>query len=63
DAKEATGQFYIDEAILRQTGVKDFAQYQFDPKVPLDQLLPDFFVDEKADALVAQTRGEQKSKL
>ncbi|KAJ1984797.1 Hydroxysteroid dehydrogenase-like protein 2 [Dimargaris verticillata] len=63
DAKDATGQFYIDEAILRQTGVKDFAQYQFDPKVPMGQLLPDFFIDEKADALVAQARSGQKSKL
>lgn len=31
--REATGQFYIDEDILRQAGITDFSSYAVDPKV------------------------------
>jgi citronellol/citronellal dehydrogenase len=37
-----TGNFCIDEALLRETGVTDFAPYAMDPTV---EPLPDFFVD------------------
>jgi citronellol/citronellal dehydrogenase len=37
-----TGQFVIDEAMLRSEGVTDFGPYAVDPKV---EPLPDFFVD------------------
>jgi citronellol/citronellal dehydrogenase len=37
-----TGQFVIDEAMLRSEGVTDFTPYAVDPKV---EPLPDFFVD------------------
>jgi citronellol/citronellal dehydrogenase len=37
-----TGQFIIDEAMLRSEGVTDFSPYAVDPKV---EPLPDFFVD------------------
>ncbi|HSX63175.1 MAG TPA: NAD(P)-dependent oxidoreductase [Pseudoxanthomonas sp.] len=36
------GQFLIDEAVLREAGVEDFAQYAVDPSQPL---LPDLFLD------------------
>jgi citronellol/citronellal dehydrogenase len=37
-----TGNFLIDEDVLRQEGVEDFSQYAVDPNV---EALPDFFVD------------------
>jgi citronellol/citronellal dehydrogenase len=40
--KETTGQFLIDEAVLRAHGVTDFAKYAVDPAVTP---LPDFFLD------------------
>jgi citronellol/citronellal dehydrogenase len=40
-SRELTGQFLIDEDVLRGAGSSDFSQYA---GVPDDQLLPDFFV-------------------
>lgn len=37
----ASGQFYIDEGVLRQAGVHDFSHYALDPSKPL---LPDLFL-------------------
>ena len=37
--REATGQFFIDEALLREAGVTDFSQYDVDPTHPLVQTL------------------------
>ncbi len=42
-AKKNTGNFYIDEQVLRQAGVADFDQYALDPTLTL---LPDFFLEE-----------------
>jgi citronellol/citronellal dehydrogenase len=42
DARKNTGQFYIDEEVLRKSGVKDFERYAVTPGVPLFQ---DLFVD------------------
>lgn len=36
---EATGQFFIDEALLRETGINDFSRYAVDPTQPLIQTL------------------------
>ncbi|MEL6751778.1 MAG: NAD(P)-dependent oxidoreductase, partial [Pseudomonadota bacterium] len=41
EASEATGNFYIDEQVLREEGETDFAQYAHDPD---GQLAGDFFV-------------------
>lgn len=41
-SRECTGNFFIDEEILREAGVTDFSSYAVDPSVPLT---PDFFVD------------------
>jgi citronellol/citronellal dehydrogenase len=40
-AKEHTGNFYIDDVLLYDAGVRDFDQYRVDPA---RHLLPDFFV-------------------
>ena len=41
----ASGQFFIDEEILRETGTTDFGPYRVDPALEDNQLLPDFFLD------------------
>jgi citronellol/citronellal dehydrogenase len=41
NSRELTGQFLIDETVLRGAGVTDFSQYA---DVPDSELLPDFFV-------------------
>jgi citronellol/citronellal dehydrogenase len=40
-SRERSGQFLLDEAVLRGAGVTDFSQYS---DVPDAELLPDFFV-------------------
>ncbi|MCT4368921.1 NAD(P)-dependent oxidoreductase [Yangia mangrovi] len=42
-AKSCTGNFFIDEDVLRETGVEDFSHYAVDPTEPL---LTDLFVSE-----------------
>jgi citronellol/citronellal dehydrogenase len=44
-ARELTGRFIIDEALLRERGVTDFGPYAVDPAQPL---LPDLFLDAAA---------------
>lgn len=40
-AREVTGNFFVDEEVLRQAGVTDFDQYAMTPG---SELMPDFFV-------------------
>ncbi|KAA2284383.1 SDR family oxidoreductase [Arenimonas fontis] len=42
-ARELTGRFLIDEAVLRERGVDDFSHYAVDPG---KRLLPDLFLDD-----------------
>lgn len=42
DSRSASGHFYIDEAVLREEGVTDFAPYAVTPGMPLQ---PDLFLD------------------
>jgi citronellol/citronellal dehydrogenase len=42
DARTTTGNFFIDEDVLRAEGVTDFAKYAVKPG---EELLPDFFLD------------------
>jgi len=35
DSRKTTGNFFIDEDLLKESGIKDFNQYALDPKVPL----------------------------
>lgn len=44
-ARECTGNFFIDDTLLYEAGVRDFDKYRVDPSQPL---LPDFFVPEAA---------------
>ncbi len=41
-SRETTGNFFIDEDVLRREGVTDFKQYAVDPSV---EPMPDFFLD------------------
>jgi len=43
DSKKVTGQFYVDEQVLRDHGVTDFGKYALNPDVPL---FPDLYVEE-----------------
>lgn len=47
DARNYTGNFVLDEDVLRETGQTDFAQYRFDPEQELEI---DIFVDPSARA-------------
>ena len=40
-SRECTGNFFIDEDLLRSAGTTDFAKYQV---VPGAELIPDFFI-------------------
>ncbi|RMG94065.1 MAG: NAD(P)-dependent oxidoreductase [Deltaproteobacteria bacterium] len=42
DAKTTTGNFFVDEDVLREAGVTDFEHYAVEPG---QDLLPDFFLD------------------
>lgn len=44
DSRSCTGNFFIDEEVLREEGVSDFAPYAVTPGAPL---LPDLFLDLK----------------
>lgn len=44
DAKKFTGQFFIDEYVLRAKGKDNFAEYAVVPGTPDSELAPDFFV-------------------
>ena len=43
DARACTGNFFVDEDVLREAGVGNFDSYAVDPGAPL---LPDFFLDD-----------------
>jgi citronellol/citronellal dehydrogenase len=42
ESRSCTGNFFIDDEVLREEGVTDFDHYAIDPK---GQLFPDFFLD------------------
>ncbi len=44
-ARDCTGNFFIDDILLYEEGVRDFDKYRVDPS---KQLLPDFFVPDSA---------------
>lgn len=53
DSKSITGQFLIDEEILRNEGITDFTNYACNPENK-DKLMLDFFVDENLETLGSQ---------
>jgi citronellol/citronellal dehydrogenase len=44
DSRACTGNFFIDEDVLRQEGITDFSSYKLDPTVAEADLVPDFFL-------------------
>ncbi|MEO1653601.1 MAG: short chain dehydrogenase, partial [Bacteroidota bacterium] len=44
DKTTCTGQFFIDDEVMREAGVKDLSKYRYDPTVKEEDLAPDFFV-------------------
>ena len=44
DSRSCTGQFFIDEDVLREEGLTDLRGYQVDPDLSAEELLPDFFL-------------------
>ncbi|XP_023311958.1 hydroxysteroid dehydrogenase-like protein 2 [Anoplophora glabripennis] len=50
DPKSCTGNFFIDEDVLRTNGVSNFKQYACFPENS-DQLILDYFVDDNIDAI------------
>ena len=44
DSRTCTGQFFIDEDVLRAEGVTDFRGYQVEADMAPEELLPDFFL-------------------
>lgn len=44
DARSCSGNFFIDEQVLRDEGMTDFSGYRVDPNLSDDQLMPDFFL-------------------
>ena len=45
DARGCTGNFFIDEEVLREAGITDFRRYQVDPDLPEEELAVDLFLD------------------
>jgi len=57
-SREFTGNFCVDEHILREVGVKDFSQY-LAPGATEKTLMPDFFLDEFLDSLGGAELAEE----
>lgn len=55
NSKDFTGNFLIDEDVLRAEGVSDFGKYDCVPGAPL---MPDFFLPEKYDHRFGQPVGQ-----
>ncbi|GAB2765569.1 NAD(P)-dependent oxidoreductase [Rhabdobacter roseus] len=43
-SRDCTGNFFVDEEVLRQAGVTDFTPYQVDTTLRDEELMPDFFL-------------------
>jgi len=61
DSRSCTGNFFVDEALLRQQGVTDFDQYAVVPGTT--DLMLDFFLDENLPQLQSKESpmGKQQS--
>jgi len=51
DSKTFTGNFCVDDAILREEGMNDFKQYLASPNTKESDLLPDFFLDDFKESM------------
>ena len=62
ESKDCTGNFFIDEELLRdEGGITDFAPYAIDPTqdLTLDFFLPDRFYDGKSKLFSVDAKGKQ----
>lgn len=59
DSRAYTGNFDIDESVLRSVGVTDFSQYSYQPNA---KLIPDFFLDpeDEVDRIAVKPGGKVK---
>jgi len=46
-SKELTGQFFVDEKVLKSVGVKCFKKYRADPNAKEEDLMVDFFLNDE----------------
>jgi len=44
NSRECTGNFFVDEEVLKTEGVTDFAKYRVDSNLRDEELMPDFFL-------------------
>ncbi|NJL13650.1 MAG: NAD(P)-dependent oxidoreductase [Microscillaceae bacterium] len=44
DKSTCTGNFFIDDALLREEGIEDFGQYAYSPGTKDEDMIPDFFI-------------------
>nr|XP_033782024.1 hydroxysteroid dehydrogenase-like protein 2 isoform X3 [Geotrypetes seraphini] len=56
--KDFTGNFVIDEQLLKKEGIQDFSAYAVSPGHPL---LPDFFLDDDPDTLTSKMEEHGKN--
>ena len=45
-SEQCTGNFFIDDEVTASIGIKDHSNYQVDPSLEAQQLIPDFFIDQ-----------------
>ncbi|KAJ1953583.1 hypothetical protein EC988_002908 [Linderina pennispora] len=62
-SREFSGNFCLDELLLRNHGVTDFEQYNNTPGTKLEDLSPDFFLDAKQLQELDALRKKQGAKL
>lgn len=60
DSKTITGQFLIDEDVLKGEGVSDLKQYAVHPE-NADNLMPDFFLDVPPEQLIPKAQKDAAS--
>ncbi|OMH81401.1 Hydroxysteroid dehydrogenase-like protein 2 [Zancudomyces culisetae] len=56
NSKVCSGNFFIDEILLRDHGVTDFEKYNTTPGTKLEELSPDFFIDDESEARIKKLR-------
>lgn len=45
NSRKCTGNFFMDDEVLKLVGVTDFKQYRVDPNCPENELMPDLFLN------------------
>ncbi|KAJ1653432.1 Hydroxysteroid dehydrogenase-like protein 2 [Dispira simplex] len=63
DSRSFTGNFCIDEVVLREAGVVDLTKYQVDQSLAQTDLMPDLFVSDEQFQLVDKLRAAHRSRL